>query len=209
MRALSIAASLLLAASPSWALFKVVGADGRVTYTDRPLSADETARVAPFRPGHAAAPEPALPRDLRQAARRYPVTLYAADDCVPCDSARHLLLERGIPFVERRIASEDDARALEQLGAGRLLPGLSIGTQQLRGLDTAAWLTYLDAAGYPRESRLPRGWKPAPASPLAEPRPPAAAAAESSPRPETPATARPSPPPAPPVAPAAAPGFRF
>ena len=43
------------------------------------------------------------------------------------------------------------------------MPALTIGAQPLRGLSEADWTAYLDAAGYPRESRLPRGWQPPPA----------------------------------------------
>jgi len=48
------------------------------------------------------------------------------------------------------------------------VPSLTIGVQPVRGLSETDWTAYLDAAGYPRESRLPRGWQAAPASPLAE-----------------------------------------
>src|SRR5574337_591317 len=73
----SVAAFLLAAATASaWAQFKVVGPDGRVTYTDRAPS-DASARVTPIRPDgivEASTPE-ALPPDLSQIAARYPVTL--------------------------------------------------------------------------------------------------------------------------------------
>lgn len=166
------AAALALAvALPAWALFKVVGPDGRVTYTDRPPAAAGGDKVAPLRASESPAPAPAaaLPAELRQPMARHPVTLYTSTDCVPCDSARQLLTQRGVPFAERRVISNEDIRAFEQLSGGRTMPAVAIGAQFLKGLDTAAWTSYLDAAGYPRESKMPRGWKPPAATPLVDP----------------------------------------
>ena len=39
--------------------------------------------------------EGALPFELRQAASRYPVTLYTAATCIPCDNGRQMLQQRG------------------------------------------------------------------------------------------------------------------
>jgi hypothetical protein len=89
-------------------------------------------------------------------------------DCAPCDSGRLLLQQRGVPFTERRIGSEEDAVALERAVGGRMLPALLVGSQAMRGLTQAEWTGYLDAAGYPKQSRLPRNWQPGAASPLAE-----------------------------------------
>ncbi len=130
---------------------------------------------------------------------QHPVTLYTGTDCVPCESARQLLQQRGVPFTEKLVVSPDDLRAFEQRGSGRSLPGLSIGAQQLRGLNTAEWTSYLDAAGYPRTSALPVGWKAPPATPLAEPRPDAPAAKASAPPSPAPVTLTPAVPVPPPA----------
>jgi glutaredoxin len=171
MRTLLIAAVAALVLTPAFALYKVVGPDGKVTYTDQPPASAGSSKVSAVRPGSGQDADAGLPFELRQPTQRYPVVLYTSADCVPCDSGRQLLLQRGIPYSEKRLASEDDARAYEQLGRGRTVPGLSIGSQQLRGLNTAEWQSYLDAAGYPKESRLPRNWKPSPVTALVEGRP--------------------------------------
>ncbi len=170
----SLATSLLLACLPAVAQYKVIGADGSVTYTDRPPSTPNVKITTLGRESLAALPaqaaaqattgnEAALPFELRQATTRFPVTLYTAADCAPCDSGRQFLQQRGVPFGERRIVSEEDAAALERNVGGRTLPALTVGSQVLRGLSLDEWGGYLDAAGYPRESRLPRGWvAPAP-----------------------------------------------
>ena len=144
---------------PAAAQYKVVGPDGRITYTDRPPS--DTARARHHRSvarrrHRAPAPQDALPQELRQAATRYPVTLYSAADCPPCDSGRQLLLQRGVPFTEKLIVSDDDAEAMERVLGARTVPSLTIGAQALRGLSPSEWNAYLDAAGYPRESKLPQ-----------------------------------------------------
>jgi glutaredoxin len=191
------AALLVLTVLPASALYKVVQPDGSVTYTDRP-PATGNARVTPLgRNLEPAAPEPTLPLELRQAMQRYPVTLYTAQGCQPCDAGRSLLRARGVPFAERVVATDEDAQALERLVGGRTVPALTIGTQALRGLSETDWAGYLDAAGYPRESRLPRGWQPPPATPLVERVTPTARPA---PQPAAPApapAAAPEPPPAP------------
>lgn len=170
LRVLSISIALAVGAAPAWALYKVVDAQGRVTYTDRPPGGAGTERTAVVRQAGtspAGVSETAWPYALREPVRRYPVILYTAADCPPCEAARRLLQQRGIPYTEKTLATEDDARAFDKLGAGRMVPGLGVGSRQLRGLDEAQWTSYLDAAGYPAASVLPRGWKPAGATPLA------------------------------------------
>lgn len=163
--------AMLLAglALPAAALYKVVGPDGRITYTDRPPS-DNGARVTNMGRGvvNEVDPQAPLPQDLRQTTTRYPVTLFSAADCAPCDAGRLLLVQRGVPFTEKRIVADEDAAALERLVGSRTVPSLTIGAQALRGLSDAEWNAYLDAAGYPRESRLPRGFQQGAATPLVE-----------------------------------------
>ena len=189
--ALSVA---LLAALPAHAQYKVVGPDGKVTYTDR-APAPSAAKVTSLSGrGVASGPsgptDPALPLELREPAAKYPVTLYTVTGaCEPCQSARQLLRQRGIPYAEKQVQTPEDSEALERLSGGRDAPTLAIGSQMMRGLAPEVWGSYLDAAGYPRESRLPAGYQYAAATPIVERREaavarPAAAAS----RPDTPAT---------------------
>ena len=201
------ALALACFALPGHALYKVVGPDGTVTYTDRPPPA-ASGRPAPVGARTEApagdAPLANLPLELRQVSTRYPVTLYTGADCAPCETGRRLLAARGVPFAERRVSSEEDAEALNRLTGGRSIPTLMIGTQALRGFADSDWHSYLDAAGYPRESRLPRGYQQPAATPLVQRQAEAAAPQE---RPAAPApAAEPAPPPPAPPAPA---GIRF
>jgi glutaredoxin len=186
--ALALAAASACAQAPSQ--YKVVGPDGSVTYTDRPPTASNAKVTAVTRRGGAPiAADADLPFDLRQTAARFPVTLYSTADCVPCDSGRLLLQSRGVPFTEKRIASEDDAAALERIAGGRTVPALTVGSQALRGLSQTDWVAYLDAAGYPKESKLPRNWQAAAPTPLVEKAP----AAKGALPPATPVEEQPAP----------------
>ena len=166
-------ASLVLVASLMSALaqaqYKVVSPDGSVTYTDRPPVASNARITTIARSGsRGGAVDIGLPAELRTPVQRYPVTLYTSSDCTPCDSARRLLQQRGVPYNERRITTVDDAAALERMVGGRTVPALTIGAQPLRGLSESDWSAYLDVAGYPRENKLPRGWQPPEATALVD-----------------------------------------
>ena len=189
-----IAAAAALAAlwsAPAQALFKVVNPDGTVTYTDRPPQTVANTRITNLaRPGSPTVvePDPSLPAELRQPVQRHPVTLYSTSECSPCETGRQLLTTRGVPFSERRVATEEDAQAFERLFGTRTLPLLTVGTQPLKGLSDMEWAAYLDAAGYPRQSRMPRGWQPQAATPMVERAAPAATARAQTPAaPSTPA----------------------
>lgn len=209
-RGLVLGAGLLLVVCDALAQYKVIGPDGRVTYTDRPPS-DAGHRVLPIRKGGglagdadgAAASTAGLPQVLRQPVARFPVTLVTGADCAPCDAARQALQRRGIPFRERSVASDDDHQALQRLAGGLTVPTLTVGSQVMRGWLEADWQNTLDLAGYPRESALPSTWRWAAATPLAT----RSAATE-------PAAAAPAPPPVPaaaaePAPPASGPQIRF
>jgi glutaredoxin len=150
---------LATAAWPALAQFKVVQPDGGVTYTDRPPTSGNARVTALGRLGSGSPADDSLPADLRQTMQRYPVVLYTTQDCQPCEAGRRLLQQRGVPYSERRVLSEEDAQALDRVAGGRTVPALTIGAQPVRGFSETEWLAYLDAAGYPRESRLPPGWK--------------------------------------------------
>ena len=185
--------ALLLAAGASHAQYKVVGPDGRITYTDRPVAAEPGAQVQALRrDASPASSAPLLPLELREPVARFPVTLFTSSDCPPCDSGRKLLQQRGVPYSERLVSSDDDIAALQRLSGGRTVPALTVGSQALRGFQDADWQGTLDLAGYPKTSRLPRGWAPPPPAPLVTRSPEPAAPAQRAPAeppPQTPAAA--------------------
>ena len=170
------------------AQYKVVGPDGKVTYTDKPV-ANPSAQVQPLRQSIAPAaggqpPASTLPALLRPLVDRFPVTLYSSTNCTFCEAARKLLQQRGVPYGERSVGNDDDIAALQRLTGGRSVPSLTVGAEALRGFLDADWQDLLDLAGYPRDSRLPRNY-PAPAAtplvaraPIARALPPPEATAE-------------------------------
>lgn len=163
----ALAAALMFAATSAHALFKVVGPDGKVTYTDRPPPASG-GKVVPVNRDTGSASDPALPFALRQVATRFPVTLYTAANCEPCGLARQLLARRGIPFAERVAESQEDRAAWERIVGGPEAPALRVGGQVLRGFNAGSWDETLDVAGYPRQSLLPANYQAPAAAPLVE-----------------------------------------
>lgn len=174
-----LAMAAALAAAQAGAQYKVIDGDGRVTYTDRMPTQRERQRVQPFgAAGAVSSPLDALPYELRQPARQFPVTLYTMPGCSPCDNGRYFLRKRGIPFIEKSISTDADREAFQQLKLGTEVPVLRIGQQLLRNFSEAAWTADLDLAGYPPVSKLPSsydGWEPTPLA--AAPAPPAPAPA--------------------------------
>jgi glutaredoxin len=147
------------------AIYRIVGPDGRVTFSDTPPAAGTRASV--LQPEARSATEAAsisgLPYELRQTVSRYPVTLYTTDSCASCDAGRTLLLGRGIPFVERTVTTPQDGEVLRRLSGDTSLPFLTIGAQRLRGFSDTEWGQFLSAAGYPAQSQLPPSYRqPAP-----------------------------------------------
>jgi glutaredoxin len=178
--AMAVAAFALNEAAAQ-SIYRSVGADGRVTFSDRAPNASNAARAAVTAedaraPAHAS---DALPYALRDVQARFPVTLYTGSDCSACASARALLTARGIPFTELSVQSNVDIQALQSLSGQSQLPFATIGRQHLTGFAADEWRQYLDAAGYPQTSALPANYRQVPVRPLATP--PAAAAAAAAP----------------------------
>jgi glutaredoxin len=202
------AALLCCAALAHAQLYKSVGPDGRVTYSDTPPAAAKQVETRPL-PSAAVAAAP-LPYELAQVAKAQPVTLFTADKCAPCDAARSFLAARGVPYTEKTVSSNEDIAALRAAGGDAQLPMLTIGRSKEKGYEEGAWNTSLNAAGYPKTSQLPANWRnPAPQSAAPGSAPKTADAAVE----KAPATGAPSSPgaasEAPPATGKAPPGFRF
>ena len=148
-------------------LYRIVGPDGRVTFSDKPPAA-AAAKVTPLSADgkEAGASGSALPFELRQVASKYPVTLFTSKECMPCDEGRTLLRSRGIPFSEKTVSSSEDADSLKRMADTTSLPLLTVGGQQIKGYSASEWTQYLNAAGYPEKSKLPANYRYAEPSPL-------------------------------------------
>jgi len=164
---ITVAASLAAPALQAQPVYRSVGADGKVTFSDRPPLAETGASARTASPsatvGNAGAQN--LPYELRQAAQKYPVVLYTSAECTPCAAGRSLLTSRGIPFSEKTVATAADSQALQRLSGETSLPFATIGSQQLKGFSDTEWTQFLDAAGYPKSSILPASYRaPAPSA---------------------------------------------
>jgi glutaredoxin len=187
MKPALFAIALVLAAPAAHALFKVVGPDGRVTYTDRPPSPSE-GRAVPVNRETGAAVDTTLPFALRPVVARFPVTLFTSGDCGDaCVMARSHLARRGIPYTERTASTLEERESWTRIVGGSETPTLQVGGQAIRGgFVPASWDETLDVAGYPRNSLLPPTWQTPAALPLLPPRPAPPATPPSSNRNERP-----------------------
>jgi glutaredoxin len=185
-----IGVCVALSAAPSaWAQpYRSVGPDGRVTYSDLPPTAASARSDRDGSQGGGTSATAGLPYALAQVTQKYPVTLYTIQGCAPCDSGRNLLIQRGIPFAEKTVSSNDDIAALKKIAGSATLPLLTIGGQQISGFQDNNWSQYLSAAGYPEASQLPGSYHRSPATPLA-PQPQATAIAPAAESEESTATA--------------------
>jgi glutaredoxin len=187
---LALLASSLLQAQT---VYRVVGPDGKVTFSDKPpvSSANVTATSQSGRAMGIGGPS--LPFELRQVVSRFPVTLYTASNCAPCSAGRALLGSRGVPFTEKTVTTAEDSEALVRISGENSLPFLTIGAQQIRGYSDTEWTQFLNAAGYPNSSVLPANFRNPAATPLvalqepAEPKAENVAAPRATNQPERPA----------------------
>jgi glutaredoxin len=194
---------LLCAASAHAQLYKWVGPDGKITYSDTPPPATAK-QVERKNLGDGGIPTADLPYELAEAVRNSPVTLFTSAKCAPCDAGRNLLRQRGVPFREKTVTTNSDIAKLKEAGGDTQLPYLLIGRSSQQGFEAGAWNGALTAAGYPESSILPRSYQ-APQAEAAAPAqtPTKATKAETRPPEEAPPNDLP------PATGNAPPGFRF
>lgn len=150
-----------LALTPSSAqakMYKVVGPDGKVTYTDRPPASQSKSKVKSLDRREANRIKQ-LPTALRKPASKHPVVLYTTTgNCNGCAAARDFLRQRGIPHSTWLVETPQDTEAFTKQTNSDSLPLLKIGTKQIEGFQRAQWNEYLTAAEYPEASALPKNY---------------------------------------------------
>lgn len=197
---------LLFSAAAHAELYKWVGPDGKITYSDIPPPPTATkVETRPAAGGSAVRVD--LPFELEEAVKKHPVTLYTTQNCGPCNEGRKLLSQRGIPFTEKTVNTNDDIAQFRKVGGDSQLPLLIVGRANESGFEATAWNTALTAAGYPETSRLPRNYRNPPAEAAAPiPKAPETRQAEAA---SSAQTAEPEVTELPPATGNAPPGFRF
>jgi glutaredoxin len=170
--------------------YKVVGPDGKVTYTDKPPTPQDIHGNTGS--DSSSSGSSGFPYETRQAMAKYPVTLYSTKDCAGCDRARQSLRQRGVPFNEYSVVLDADiAAAQARFGSNMSFPVITIGTQTMNGYSSNDLQAYLDAARYPAQAHL-AGYSWPAAVPLA-PRTATPVAAAPNPTPSAPASLLPPP----------------
>jgi glutaredoxin len=180
-------------------VYRIVGPDGKVTFSDQPPPAGNSGKAgAANASASSGSASSSLPYELRQVSSKYPVTLYTGENCSPCGAGRSMLTSRGIPFVEKTVTTNEDTQALQRLSGDTTLPFVTIGSQQIKGFSDSEWTQFLDAAGYPSSSALPSGYRRPAATPLvavsAAPAATAQAGNRAAPAAAAPAVPQPTPP---------------
>ncbi len=131
-------------------LYRYVDEQGRITYSDMPPP--RSAKKIEKRAAADKAADAALPYATREAAKKFPILMYANDCGEPCSLARQLLEKRGVPYLQKDPStSKDAANALTKLVGALEVPTLVVGKlKHLKGFAADAWNGALDEAGYPK-----------------------------------------------------------
>src|SRR5688572_31861576 len=79
-------AALWTAGAGAQQVYRIVGPDGRVTFSDRPPTDPAAKTAAAPSVSVSASANASLPFELRNVASRYPVTLYSGQECGACVS---------------------------------------------------------------------------------------------------------------------------
>lgn len=166
-------AMLLLAATPASAqLYKSIGPDGKVTYSDTPPQT-KNAKVERKNLGASGNYDANLPFELTEAVKNHPVTVYTGANCAPCDEARSYLKQRGVPFSEKTVSSNADLIKLKQIAGALTVPLIMVGRTKYPSFEPGQLQSALTAAGYPEANKLPSNYvfrPPEAAAPVVEPK---------------------------------------
>ena len=170
---ITVSVCLALASAPLAAaqLYQWKDAQGRTVYSDQPPppSAGKVQQKN-FKGNFIEVGESYTARTARE---KFPVTLFSTGCGAPCDQARQLLSERGVPYSSKDPQVSPEANAELKKLTGRLsVPVLVVGQDKIDGFETGQWQALLDKAGYPtspapgrKPAAAPEAAVPAPAAP--------------------------------------------
>ncbi len=167
LMAIGLAAASLPAGAAQ--LYQWKDAQGRAVYSDQaPPAGVKNAQQKAFKGSVIEIGESYATKTARE---KFPVTLYASACGAPCDQARQLLTQRGVPFSNKDPQASPEAQAeLQKLTGRTSVPVLVVGSDRVDGFEAGQWQAALDRAGYPKSA--PAGSKPVSATaPAAAPAP--------------------------------------
>ena len=145
----------LMATAQADTWYRWVDQSGKVHYSDS-LPPDTTsaksAKIRKHKGIHTPHAESAdMPYETRRAHQNFPVTLYVIDDCGDiCQQARALLNQRGIPYAENSLKSQEQLDAFKKMSGAAGVPVLTVGKVWLKSFQAQEWHNELDNAGYPK-----------------------------------------------------------
>lgn len=151
MKIIFMMLSLLVLANVQAAeLYRSIDKDGKVHYSDTPLTDSED--VERLKLDNEPTPDENLPYETKRAMQNFPVTLYTFPECgLPCKQARELLDKRGVPFTGQNLVKQEDIDAFRKASGGSQVPALTIGKTWLIEFNDEQWNNELDFAGYPKK----------------------------------------------------------
>lgn len=159
----AVLVALWAAALPALAQYRWTDSGGQVNYGDAPPpDAKNLSRVDASARPEAGDPSGGLPFELRKAMSTLPITLYTAQDCGPCESARAWLRRRGVPYQEIVVDTDVDAAELKRRVGTTSVPVMTLGRTPHLGFREAVWSSALSAAGYPAQIAMPPTYRAEP-----------------------------------------------
>lgn len=149
--------ALSLVAPPGWAdtLYKSVGPDGKVIYSDKPPSDGQIEKIVEYAPDPSSPlPDyvprfkPELEKRLQQQATKAPasaetVRLFTAAWCGFCRKAKAYLTKQQVAFTEYNVETPEGLEALASIGGGHGVPILFWRGKKVYGFSEAGYETFL------------------------------------------------------------------
>lgn len=135
-------------------LYRYTGPDGSIVYTDRPpLPEDKAKDVQIKQAGGNFIETDKMSAATRQAAERFPVTLYAFPCGEACETAETFLQKRGIPYAYVDTQTPEGDNKLKALTGGKtIVPTLQVGNEHLAGFNEGTWNAKLNDGGYAEDA---------------------------------------------------------
>ncbi len=162
----SLTLAVLLLAPHARAQYRWLDSSGQVNYGDAPPADARNVLRVDGRSREGGDPTGGVSFELRKAIATFPITLYTALDCGPCDAARVWLRQRGAPYQEIVVDTDVDAEELRRRVGTTAVPVMTLGRSPHLGFNQGTWANALSAAGYPSQIEMPRTYRAEPPKPI-------------------------------------------